>query len=164
MAEKPDRCGTGPITRYHAAFQARFTYRLLHKKRRMAAATAYFTCLVNPSLQTLEYRMDFQSDRIGRPFSESHSILFSSVYEEIPPQRILLTAYPMLRLKYPASDPDDWHAYIMARMGQAAHKKKLQAVLKDYRLKGVSGQDIDAELRIVEVFEQKERRAFRPNE
>lgn len=139
------------LPRYKAAFQMWFTYRLLHKKRRLVTASGHFTCAVNPHSQTIEYRMDLQSEPISRPYSESYSILFSSPYDEIPPQCVSFTQYPILRLKYPVPIYYDWQAFLLDGMKQALQKKKLQALLRDYRVRGVSGQEIDAELKVVEV-------------
>ncbi|MFD1957598.1 hypothetical protein ACFSL6_26360 [Paenibacillus thailandensis] len=138
------------ISRCRTAFQLWFTYRVLHKKRKLAAATGEFTCRINPHSQTIEYRMDMQSDIISRPYSESFSILFSNLYEEIPPQRVTFTEHPVFRLRYPVPIVYDWEAFILDGMKQAVQQKKLQALLRDYRLKGVNGQQIDGELRLVD--------------
>lgn len=88
----------------------------------------------------------------SRPFSEKASILFSTVYEEIPQQSIKLTDVPVYQLRYSVPIVYDWQAFIIEGMSTALSKSVLQPVFDKYRFVNKQGQEIDAKLKVAAVM------------
>lgn len=135
-------------------FLVRFTYRLSHRLDKAATARGSFSCRVNPHTQIVEYVLGLQSDPISRPYSEHSSFLFSSAYEEIPPQTIEIDHFPIQALRYPLPIEYDWQSFIMSGAEDAINVQTIQQLFKKWRLKGAGGELIDGKLKIEQVLLQ----------
>ncbi|WP_028611899.1 hypothetical protein [Paenibacillus harenae] len=133
-------------------FLVQFTYRLSHRVDRAATAKGSFSCRVNPHTQIVEYVLDLKSDPISRPYSEQSSFLFSSVYEEIPPQSIEIDNYLIQSLRYPVPISYDWQTFIMTGAENAINTQSIHQLFKKRRLTGVRGQEVDGMLKTGKVL------------
>ncbi|MUT64458.1 hypothetical protein [Paenibacillus sp. NEAU-GSW1] len=132
----------------HVPFSVQFTYRVLHKTERTAHALGRFCCRVDPHQQIVEYNISLESDVISRPFSEKVSFLFSSKYDEIPPQRIVIDQAIIYQLNYPVPILYDWKMFIIEGANEAISIHRLQPLFEKYKLAGADGQLVDAKLKV----------------
>ncbi|WP_168122783.1 hypothetical protein [Paenibacillus sp. HB172176] len=132
-------------------FHVVFTYRLSHRHHKMANAKGMFSCSVNAHTQTVEYRMGLKSDAISRPFNESGSFLFTSRYEEIPPQCIVFEDYSIHKQRYKVPIAYDWQAFIKKGAEQAINVGTIQQLFKRWKLKDKEGNDVEANLKVIKV-------------
>jgi hypothetical protein len=139
---------------YNVPFLVQFTYRLSHRVDKPACAQGAFSCHVNPHKKMVEYVLSLKSDPISRPFSEQSNFLFSSQYEELPPQFIAFDDYLIQALRYPLPIAYDWQAFIMSGAEKSINVKSVQQLFKEWKLKGVNGQEVDAKLKAEKVLLQ----------
>ncbi|MBD2872911.1 hypothetical protein [Paenibacillus arenilitoris] len=133
-------------------FLVQFTYRLSHRVDKAATARGSFSCRVNPHTQIVEYVIGLKSDPIARPRSEQGAFLFSSVYDEIPPQTIEYDNYLIQSLRYPIPITYDWQPFIRSGAEDAINAQSIQQLFKKRKLKGAGGQEVDAKLKTTKVL------------
>ncbi|OBR62951.1 hypothetical protein A7K91_09545 [Paenibacillus oryzae] len=132
-------------------FDLLFTYRFAHRLDKTAMARGSFGCSVNYHAQTVEYTMQLVSDVIERPFSESGSFLFSTIYEAIPPQRIEYHDYPIHKLRYKVPIDYDWQAFIEEGAASAINRHTIGALFKKWGIKDEQDREVDAHIKITKL-------------
>ncbi|GKU75790.1 hypothetical protein [Paenibacillus sp. L3-i20] len=135
----------------NVSFKLTFTYRFSHRHLKTATAKGSFSCGVNAHTQTVEYMMQLKSDSIERPHTESNSFLFSSVYEEIPPQVIEFVNYPILKLRYRVPIAYDWQEFIVKGAESAINNNTMQSLFKKWRINGTGGEAVEAKFKVTKV-------------
>lgn len=135
----------------NVSFTLSFTYRYSHRHNKSLTAKGSFSCGVNAHTQTVEYLMQLKSDPIERPYSESGSFLFSSVYEAIPPQSIEFQNHPILKLRYRVPIDYDWQQFIVNGAESAINVNTMGGLFKKWELKGVNGEPVEGNLKVVNV-------------
>lgn len=132
-------------------FLVGFSYRLSHRIDKAVAAHGSFSCRVNPHTQIVEYVIELKSDLISRPHSEQSSFLFSSVYEEIPSQRIEYENYLIQALRYPVPIQYDWQSFIMKGAEDAINVHTIGQLFKKWKINGMNSQTVDANFKVEKV-------------
>ncbi|MEK3881747.1 hypothetical protein [Paenibacillus sp. PL2-23] len=135
----------------HVKVTVSFTYRFSHRHVKRAIASGSFNCTVNVRSQTVEYFLQLETEPIERPFSESGFLLFSSVYEAIPRQQIVIVEYPIHKVKYRVPIDYDWQQFIVRGAETGINPGTLTQLLRKQKLIGRSGEAVDAELKIESV-------------
>ncbi|ANY65070.1 hypothetical protein BBD42_00195 [Paenibacillus sp. BIHB 4019] len=133
-------------------FHVRLSYTIFHKKEKLLLAHGILRCRVEPHSQMVEYRISLESEAASRPYSEKATILFSTVYEEIPQQSVKMTDVPAYQLRYSVPIVYDWQAFIIEGMSTALSKGVLQPVFDKYRFVDKQGKEIDAKLKVAAVM------------
>ena len=133
-------------------FLVQFTYRLSHRVDKAVTAHGSFSCRVNPHTQIVEYVLGLASDPVSRPHSEHSSFLFSSVYEEIPPQSIVIDDHLIQSLRYPLPIDYEWQSFIMSGAESAINVQSMQQLFKKWKLKGKDGQPLDGGIKVTRVL------------
>lgn len=135
----------------NVSFSLSFTYRFSHRHNKSATAKGTFSCGVNAHTQTVEYLMQLKSEPIERPYSESGSFLFTSIYEAIPAQIIEFINYPIHKLRYRVPIDYDWQEFVVDGAESAINASAMNGLFKKWKLLGTSGQPIDAHLKVTKV-------------
>jgi hypothetical protein len=135
----------------NVAFKVLFTYRLSHRHNKTAVAHGSFSCGVNAHTQTLEYTLNLKTEPIQRPYSESGTFLFSSVYKEIPSQVIEYENYPIHKQRYRVPITYDWHDCVRSGAKSGINAISIQALLRKWTLHGTEDEAIDAILKVTKL-------------
>jgi hypothetical protein len=135
----------------NVAFSVQFTYLFSYRHNRTASANGTFSCSVNAHSQTVEYIMDLKSDVIERPYSERNNLLFTNVYEQIPPQAIEYIRYPIYKMRYRVPIDYDWQQFVIEGGEAAINVKSMQALFKKWKLLGADGSPVEANLKVAKV-------------
>lgn len=135
----------------NVSLQVWFTYRQSHRHTKSAIAEGSFSCGVNAHTQTLEYKLRLKTEPIHRPYSESGTLLFSSVYEEIPPQVIEYDNYPIFKQRYRVPITYDWHEFVRSGARAGINAASIQSLLRKWELRGTDESTIDAKLKVTKV-------------
>ncbi|MDQ6422344.1 hypothetical protein RB620_23215 [Paenibacillus sp. LHD-117] len=135
----------------NVSFMMWFTYRLSHRHSKTATARGAFSCGVNAHTQTLEYTIQLKSEPIGRPYSESGTFLFPSVYEEIPQQVIEYENYPIHKQRYRVPITYDWHEFVRSGARSGINVHTMQALLGKWKLRGKGEDFVDAKLKVTKL-------------
>ncbi|MHA6485230.1 hypothetical protein ACX1C1_25395 [Paenibacillus sp. strain BS8-2] len=128
-----------------------FTYRLSHRHNKTGLAKGSFSCGVNAHTQKLEYTLELETEMVHRPYSESGTILFSSIYEEIVPQVISYKNVIIHKQRYRVPITYDWHDFVRSSAKAGIHKVSIQALLRKWKLRGVGDTFVDANFKVTKV-------------
>jgi hypothetical protein len=128
-----------------------FTYRLSHRHNKTAIAKGSFSCGVNAHSQKLEYTIELETEMIHRPHSESGTILFSSVYQEIVPQVISYKNYMIHKQRYRVPITYDWHEFVRSGARAGINAMSMQALLRKWKLRGAGDGFVDANFKVTKV-------------
>lgn len=132
-------------------FEVLFSYRFAHRLDKKATAMGTFSCSVNAHTQTVEYTMQLKTDVIERPHSESGALLFSTVYEAIPPQVIEFKDYQISKIRYKVPIDYDWQQFIREGAEAAMNVQTLGALIKKWKLSGEAKEQVEAHLKVIKV-------------